>query len=60
LAVKVFLVSPLPLPFRSRQARDLARRLVSGTDSLSRVRGHSERHEPGHDEDQAGGHALLR
>jgi hypothetical protein len=60
LAVKVFIVSPLPLPLRSRQARNLARQPASGTDSLSRVRGHSERHEHGHDEDQAGGHALLR
>jgi hypothetical protein len=40
--------------------RDLARQPASGTDRLSRVRGHSERHEHGHDDDQAGEHALLR
>jgi len=45
---------------RSRQARDLARRLASGTGGLSRVRLHCERHEHGHDGHQADGHALLR
>jgi len=37
LAVKTFIVSPLPRP--NHQARDLARRLATGTDSLSRKRG---------------------
>jgi hypothetical protein len=45
---------------RSRQARDLARRLASGTGGLSRLRGIPSAMSHGHDDDQAGGHALLR
>jgi hypothetical protein len=45
---------------RSRQARDLARRRASGTDGLSRLRGNAGAMSTAMDEDQAGGHALLR
>ena len=45
---------------RSRQARDLARRLASGTDGLSRLRGNAGAMSTAMDENQAGGHALLR
>jgi hypothetical protein len=45
---------------RSRQARDLARRLASGTGGLSRLRGTTSAMSHGHDDDQADGHALLR
>jgi hypothetical protein len=49
-----------PLRIRSRQARDLARRLASGTDGLSRLRGHARAMSTAMDENQAGGHALVR
>jgi hypothetical protein len=45
---------------RSRQARDLARRRASGTDGLSRLRGNARAMSTAMDENQAGGHALLR
>jgi hypothetical protein len=45
---------------RSRQARDLARRLASGTDGLSRMRGSARATSTGHHKSQADGHALLR
>ena len=45
---------------RSRQARDLARRRASGTDGLSRLRGDVRATSTAMDENQAGGHALLR
>ncbi len=45
---------------RSRQASDLARRLASGTDGLSRLRGNARAMSTAMDENQAGGHALLR
>jgi hypothetical protein len=45
---------------RSRQARDPARRLASGTDGLSRLRGHAGAMSTAMAENQAGGHALLR
>ena len=45
---------------RGRQARDLARRLASGTGGLSRLRGNARAMSTAMDENQAGGHALLR
>jgi hypothetical protein len=45
---------------RSRQASDLARRRASGTGGLSRLRGNARAMSTAMDEDQAGGHALLR
>ncbi len=46
--------------FRSRQARDLARRRASGTDGLSRLRGNARAMSTAMGDNQAGGHALLR
>ena len=45
---------------RSRQASDLARRRASGTGGLSRLRGNARAMSTAMDENQAGGHALLR
>ena len=56
-AARAFIVSPPP--HRSGQ-QDLARRLGSGTDGLSLLRGNAGAMSTAMDENQAGGHALLR
>ena len=45
---------------RCRQARNLAPRLASATDGLSRLRGNASATSTGNDKSQADGHALLR
>jgi hypothetical protein len=46
--------------FAAARPGDLARRLASGTGGLSRLRGNARAMSTAMDENQAGGHALLR
>jgi hypothetical protein len=46
--------------FAAARPRDLARRRASGTGGLSRLRGNAGAMSTAVDENQAGGHALLR
>ena len=58
LAARAFILSPPP--HSQPPGQDMARRLASGTDGLSRLRGNARAMSTAMDENQAGGHALLR